>query len=374
MPEYDLRCCRSYFRRFFRLEFSPPNLIILFSAKFSFMGLAELKEAQAFPFSESAERIVKQSGLSAEDIPSPVLQRAIQIVEAVAVGKNYWQDVQQYEEFLERDVLAFPVAKILLSLTKNQSLYERFAEQVSENAFEQLEKSPEKALDLGQELGLKVALAEKPFFISLSLNDFLAAQHGLPYLKLVNSRVEKGIVFLNKEEFLQVLKDSVKQRVRDSLPILLQKPSQALKEKAALLGQQLFQRQQKMDENILKGKLDLNALPPCMAKIYADLLKGENVNHSARFNIAVFMNAIGMPKESIVQLFSRTPNWNERVSRYQVEGLLQKKYTPANCDTMQSYALCVKSANGEQCACKVAGAKTPRQWYRRNWGNKVDSD
>ncbi|MFH0714955.1 MAG: hypothetical protein V1847_04480 [Candidatus Diapherotrites archaeon] len=324
------------------------------------MGLAELKEAQAFPFSQQAERVVKGAKFSLDDIPFPLVQRAVQIVESVGKGDNFWLNVQQHEETLEREVLAFPVAKILLSLMKNQSMFERFAEQVSENAFEYLEQNSEKALDLCQELGIPIFLAEKPFWARISLNDFLQAPHGLPYLKLVNARVEGGKVFLNKEELLQFLKDAIKQRVRASLPISIPKPPIELKQAAALLASSIFQKQQQAAESFLKGKLELSALPPCFAHIYEQLLKGENVNHSARFNISAFFNALGMPKEQIVQLFKRTPNWNERVARYQVDSLVAKKYTPANCDTMRSYNLCIQ--NGALCP----GIKTPRQMYKRN--------
>ena len=104
------------------------------------------------------------------------------------------------------------------------------------------------------------------------------------------------------------------------------------------------------------GAAKPESFPPCMAKIYVDLMAGVKAPHSSRFVFATFLNSIGMSKENIIEMYRQTPNFNERLTQYQVNriaGKGDKGYSSPGCDKMRSYNLCVAN-------CKV---NHPVQYY-----------
>ena len=95
-------------------------------------------------------------------------------------------------------------------------------------------------------------------------------------------------------------------------------------------------------------------LPPCIASLLEALRRGENLPHSARFALAAFMCsyllAMGKPVEEavaeIAELFKASPDYDERVTRYQVEHICGlrgggKRYSPPSCRWMRANGLCV---------------------------------
>jgi len=97
-----------------------------------------------------------------------------------------------------------------------------------------------------------------------------------------------------------------------------------------------------------------------MEKLYADLLEGKNLSHFARFDLTTFLNAVNMPESEILKAFSNTPNYDEKITAYQVRKLIKggaqgRGYSPGSCSKIKTHALCVAD-------CDV---KHPTQFYRR---------
>jgi DNA primase large subunit (EC 2.7.7.-) len=59
--------------------------------------------------------------------------------------------------------------------------------------------------------------------------------------------------------------------------------------------------------------------PPCMASILESLKRGENLPHVARFAITAYLLRQGWDVDRIVDLFRSAPDFNERITRYQVQ-------------------------------------------------------
>jgi DNA primase large subunit len=92
-------------------------------------------------------------------------------------------------------------------------------------------------------------------------------------------------------------------------------------------------------------KTDISCFPPCMLKILEDLKSGVNVPHTARFAITSFLLNVGFDVEEIIAMFSSAPDFNEEMTRYQVEHIAGSKGTEYDCpacDTMRTYHNCVK--------------------------------
>jgi len=87
-------------------------------------------------------------------------------------------------------------------------------------------------------------------------------------------------------------------------------------------------------------------MPPCIERLIEELRRGENLSHFARFTLATFLIHAGWTVDQIVDLFRNAPDFDEKVTRYQVEHLAGKrgggkKYDPPSCARIQQEGLCV---------------------------------
>lgn len=90
--------------------------------------------------------------------------------------------------------------------------------------------------------------------------------------------------------------------------------------------------------------------PPCIKEILEILIKGENLSHHQRFALATFLINIGVPQDVIVDLFRRSPDFNEKITRYQIEHLAglrgsRKRYLTYSCNTMKALGMCKWECN-----------------------------
>jgi hypothetical protein len=90
--------------------------------------------------------------------------------------------------------------------------------------------------------------------------------------------------------------------------------------------------------------------------MYSQLSAGNKLPHLANFTLATFLNSIGMPKARVLELFKKSPNFNERIASYQLDRIAKQDYSPPGCDKIRSYGLCPS---------KACPAKHPLSFYRR---------
>lgn len=323
----------------------------------------ELVFCQRFPFSNAAKRVLQQHSFELEKTPEPVIKRAAMMINAAAKGKEYFQEhLQNSPELLVQEIQAFPVTKILVSGINRYDLFDRLAEAIAKSTFFYLtneKKRREVLLELASDLGIEFELNDnEAFFCRVPLSAFLKAGFKEDFMKLVNQPVERGWVFLAENDFARFLSETAREKTRDSLPVNLKNVPNNLVKVAQQLKEQLVFREKKTFSFEAMGTANPNAFPPCMAKIYQELLEGKNVNHPGRFNMATFLVAIGMPTKRVVDLFRKTPNFDEKVTQYQVERIAGKgkaKYSPSSCAKMRAYNLCVAN-------CPVSH---PIQFYQR---------
>lgn len=333
---------------------------------------SQLQFAQRFPFSEAAKKIMKENDFSLQEIPSEVRERA-----KVLILRSFRRDekdipVISSSNVLLNEISAFPVAKIIVSLINKPFVTERFVEFISDSTFRYLEKEEKAEIlyELASDLNVKFSISEKKdFFAEIKLIDFLQIDFLHDFMKLVNQKLEKGTVFLSRNDFIRFLREIVYKKVHASLPVPTVSVPQDLKKLAAELEKQLIEKSStSFAFSGAVGKFSEKALPPCMEEIFNDLMLGKNVSHSARYNIATFMAAAGMKQAELVQLYSKTPNFSEKVSSYQIKRLFEKdgtpKLSPSSCIKMKEYGLC-----RENFLCK--GIKNPIQLYKKLARNPI---
>jgi DNA primase large subunit len=182
--------------------------------------------------------------------------------------------------------------------------------------------------------------------------------------KLVNRLLSKGYVYVKKEELARIGKEVFYDKIMKLFEEIELVPGGELISDLASKVKNSIPSKYYRTEETLEGPrargIVTEAFPPCIKKIYDAMLKGENLSHHERFAIATFLIALGASTEYIVDLFRNLPDFNEKITRYQIEHLAGKKgsgkrYSPYNCENMRSRGLCVADC----------GVKHPLSYYYR---------
>jgi DNA primase large subunit len=85
--------------------------------------------------------------------------------------------------------------------------------------------------------------------------------------------------------------------------------------------------------------------PPCIKHAIDILEKGENLPHSGRFMLATFLLSKGQSIQQIAPLFRNAPDYNPRVTLYQLNHLAGTsgsgtKYSCPSCEKLKTQSLC----------------------------------
>jgi DNA primase large subunit len=306
-------------------------------------SLEQLAFAQHFPFTSSAKKIVAEQSLSLEELPEPLIERAATLARSAFFGKSYAFELHSTDLLLQ-ELLAFPVAKIIVSAVNDPVLMQRFSAMIADSAYNFLknEKNAQQAaIALATDLGIKFDFPEeKQFLVSMPLQEFL----GIPFrdnsLKLVNQFVSHGIVFLDLNGFCRFLREKSFATVLSSLPVPTKGLPKRLLSAAGSLKSETRALNEKLFQEAFLGKVAPEAFPECMASMYSRLAAGQKISHMGNFSLATFLNRIGMPKQQILALFKKAPNFNEKIASYQVSRIAKQNYTPPSCEKIRSYGLC----------------------------------
>ncbi|MFH1224541.1 MAG: hypothetical protein V1676_01930 [Candidatus Diapherotrites archaeon] len=315
---------------------------------------AGLKRAQKYPYSEVAKAIVRKRDFSLDEVPEEIMGRAKAMVLSAMKNKPYAPQLHG-SGLLMNEVLAYPLARVLISCTRNQEFIRRFALMFRKGAEETLKKEEgDELLSLAAEFGVVLPKGTDGFPVALPIADYLSAGLQGERMKLVNRRLGKGMVKLTKTDFAEFLSAIAYARVLSGMPLPTQNVTRGIKAVAAELEQQWKPIQQKYDFKAM-GEVKPELFPPCMAAIYASMLESKNLSHLERFDIATFLVAVGMDKEQIISLFRTLPNFKEGITRYQIERISKSKYSSPSCVKIKSHRFCTSDC----------GVKHPMQVYRR---------
>lgn len=175
--------------------------------------------------------------------------------------------------------------------------------------------------------------------------------------KLINRLVNKGFVYLDADETVRLIRSELSQLIYDKVKsMILPTLPEAIKAKADELKVQLAPYYQ-------YRKYEIQDYAPCIKHALEVLNRGENLPHSARLMLATYALAIGESIEEIIMLFHNAPDYNEKVTRYQIEHLAGLK----GSGTKYSVPSCIKLLNQNLCFAteECNGIINPIQFGRR---------
>jgi DNA primase large subunit len=309
------------------------------------MGLA-LPLLARFPFLPGAAEHVEQAGPKLDELLfdrayARVRERGLERVEralrdadipAVAIASDA-------EALVE--LLSYGVGRMVVACMGMPYAARRSAMAEAKLAHARLLQEDEATVRLvAATLGLK--LQEGKVHVSDFLKHSVAFKE--PAWKLVNQPLRAGWVELDKARLARLCQEAVRQRVelaasREPSPEMVRAFEEHVPGLRKLAEEQLARFQ-----GGELGPVRLELLPPCMARLLAQLQQGVNVPHTGRFAVTSFLHTIGMGSEEIMRLFAQAPDFKEDMTRYQVEHITGKssgtEYTPPGCASMVTWGLC----------------------------------
>jgi len=318
--------------------------------------------AQKFPFTKKAREYLKEANVSVDKIPESAIKKAALMVSRAFSGNLYTIDsASPSKEFLETEITAFPAAKMFVSVMKAPNIIEKFSMMVYKNTFNYLvenEATKDLCVELADDFELKYSLSnEKNYFVEISLEEYLKINFIDEEIKLINKPVNKGVVYLNVNDFARFLAEKAYVKVFDSLPIKKENVPKTILDLVKSVDSQLVVMEKKTFDLKLAGKIDPNLFPPCMQAVYTDQLSGKKLHYMARLALGSFLHKLGMSKDEMLILFSKSPDYKKQIAEYHIDRIIASDLSSPGCKKLWDYGLRVKECEKE---CKF---KHPLQWY-----------
>jgi len=316
-------------------------------------------EIAKYPFLADAGQYLKEQGFTLEQFANDpdlklLLDKAYHRIQVAADGKIYKSEINDdkalTDSALPREVFSFLLAIILLKLAGMNTLIRRFALAEARRAEKYLERDLKDMYDESKnELATKIIgdlfsvdISKDDEFFVMPVSDYL--KHSINFhereWKLVNRHVERGYVFLTSHETVRLVRKELGNYINSKI-INAKTPSMIPGFEEPV--KKLVSMARKFSSPIIQS----SEYPPCIKHAIEVLEKGENLPHSGRFMLATYLLARGQTVEQIAPLFKNAPDYNERITLYQLNHLAGTsgsgtKYGCPSCEKLRTQSLCFK--------------------------------
>ncbi|MGY5146834.1 MAG: DNA primase [Candidatus Nitrosopumilus sp. bin_7KS] len=314
-------------------------------------------EIAKYPFLADAGQYLKDQGFSLEQFGSDpdlkqLIEKAYDRILVAADGKIYKSDLDgdhvSKEAALPREVFSFLLAIVLLKLSGMHTLIKRFALAEARRAEKYLEKDLANISDESKnQLAIRViddlfsVQVEKSndYFI-IPVSDYL--KHSINFhereWKLINRHVENGKVYLSPHETVRLIRKELGTYINSKIinaktPTMIPGFENSVNKLVSL------------SKKFATYTVSTGEYPPCVKHAIEILEKGENLPHSGRFMLATFLLSKGQTVQQIAPLFKNAPDYNPRVTLYQLNHLAGTsgsgtQYTCPSCEKLKTQSLC----------------------------------
>jgi len=314
-------------------------------------------EIAKYPFLADAGQYLKDKGFTLEQFGSDpdlkqLIDKAFERIQVAADGKIYKSDLignqVSKEAALPREVFSFLLAIVLLKLSGMHTLIKRFALAEARRAEKYLEKDLANISDESKkELAIRiiddlfsVQVEKLDNYFVIPVSDYL--KHSINFhereWKLINRHVENGQVFLTPHETVRL--------IRKELGTYINSKIITAKTPTMIPGfEDSVNKLVSLSKKFITFTVTTGEYPPCIKHAIEELEKGENLPHSGRFMLGAFLLSRGQSVEQIAPLFKNAPDYNERVTLYQLNHLAGTsgsgtKYLCPSCEKLKTQDLC----------------------------------
>jgi len=327
-----------------------------------------------YPFTHEARRYIESLHIKVEELVaeeySLILDRAEKrIEESILYGcvDHNWTNS-------DVEILSFPVSIMLIMSVRDSFLNRRCALGEARRAYNLLRSEQRERIldvacgtfnwDLRSTLD---SLSGQAFDFTLELRGFLRNSVAFQdrKWKLVNRVMINGNIYLTREEAGRLLQEEVQKQVQERLSetMRLELP-RTLEQRTSRLRELLDRRKRTVKSYEMPTEVVIGAFPSCIKALHDNASSGRHLSHMGRFALASFLLNAGLTAEKIIELFSEASDFDERMTRYQVEHIAGMrgagtKYSSPNCSTLKTHGLCRSPDE----ICK--SVRHPLSYYRR---------
>ncbi len=327
-----------------------------------------------YPFLKEASKYLKIPDLKIEDLTAPELQEILNRAEERVEEAILYTRVSRKLEKADNEISSYPVAIILVTATGNSFIQKRYALAEAKQTFEDLknekDKPREKILAFAQNFGWKLALnkdSRTRHEFALDFVDYLRNTRHLrgKKWKLVNRLMSDGNVYLTRTETARLLSEEVCRHIEKRVEVKeLPKFPPKIIETAEKIKELSVKTIGKAEMEGLPKTMVQAAFPPCIEALHQAASSGRHLSHVGRFTLTSFLINIGMSPDNVIELFRTFSDFNERMTRYQVEHIAgergsRTRYIPPRCETLQTHGVCV---NPDELCQKI---RHPLAYYRK---------
>lgn len=338
----------------------------------------DIKHLARFPFLKKAQDFVKRRYPTLEALlGDPGKARLLaaaeeRILAAIEGEQKEGKDTPQKKTAIslspEDELLSYALSRILISCISDKSMIDRLARYESDRAYSFLVKEGEndENIDL-DESGFSQACIYVSHSVGMDLSsdripvidyvELVSTLHDDRW-RLVNRQVERGKVFLRREEVYELIRERIRVFIRRDLPYKV--PAQVCEALAPSCTRLKADYQAKALEQF--GSVEEGSFPPCIRALIEAITAGTNLTHMGRFAITSFLHNIGMDSTQIAQFFARAPDFDPSRTMYQVEHISGRggtEYTAPACAAMRTNGICV---NKDKLCEKI---NHPLSYYKR---------
>ncbi|CAE6488684.1 DNA primase large subunit PriL [Candidatus Nitrosotenuis uzonensis] len=308
------------------------------------------EEIARYPFLTEAGNYLREKGFTLEQFAKdedlrPIVDLAVRRIETAADGKIFNSDFSIKN--LDVEVFSFLIAVVLLKQSGMNTLIKRFSLAEARRAERFLERDLNDSANKTSELAIKIIrelfsmnIAKNSDYFVIPASDYL--KHAVHFheqeWKLVNRLVDNGSVFLTAHETVRLIRKEldnfISSKIRSSsIPDVAESFRQPV--------EQLLLLAKKFNVQIV----ETTEYPPCIKHAMEIMNKGENLPHSGRFMLATYLLNKGQSIEEIAPLFKNAPDYNEKITLYQLKHLAGNfgsgtKYACPSCEKLRSENLC----------------------------------
>ncbi|MBC7090850.1 MAG: hypothetical protein H5T50_02935 [Nitrososphaeria archaeon] len=303
-----------------------------------------------YPFLEETKEYIAKLGLTLNDFVSNEFEKVIRRCELRLMSSRYPPELYTLDK--DTDLLSFILALIIIKASQREDVFTRFAFNEANRA-EHFLKTEENKRVLTYILKrlLNINILEVDDFIgnshyeyAIHVKDYIKLSSSLKSIhwKIVNKIVYNGLVYLKRREIIRLARDKIYQeiykRIKDAPTPVVPQNLQYLVD---------IVKNRPLPKRLAKNLVP-TVDPPCVTQILDKIKAGKNLSHYERFFITTFLLKRGKTIDEIISLFSFSPDFNEKIARYQVEHIAglrggRKQYNVPDCKTLFSQSLCYKN-------------------------------
>ncbi|HYA10566.1 MAG TPA: hypothetical protein VEH10_02695 [Thermoplasmata archaeon] len=342
-----------------------------------------------YPFLPGADALLGHEPPSVRGLlEEPAYERARAIGRArVLVAQDDPRGTTGVEELAKAPAevryLSFLFARLVLSASPSAGAIRRWAVAEAKRAHERLKGVPPADLEeVARRLGFPLVAEHGRVAVPVADYVRLATPIREAEFRLATQELLDGSVRVAPARASRLLEEAVRRTL--AVPLALTpEVVRAVREREAELLEEVARR---LPSPLGRsggpaGPLRREWFPPCVRKMQRTLEHGDNLSHAGRFCLASFLHRAGASFETIVDAYRGAPDFDESVTRYQVEHITSRNdgrgYEPPECDTLRSHGLCAREGDPEapQAAdrapdpiCFEPTLRHPLQYYRRRGG------